>query len=69
MESFDEDLSLAIFRDLSLGNARPACAGRLRLSLGICRLGTSVGTFAGVHPLEIFALELSFANVRMTAGA
>ena len=35
MESFDENLSLAIFGDLSVGNARPACAGRLGLSLGI----------------------------------
>ena len=42
LESFDEDLSLAIVRDLSLGNARSACAGRLGLSLGIFRLGTSV---------------------------
>ena len=36
------DLSLAIGGDLSLGNARPACAGRLGLSLGNFRLGTSV---------------------------
>ena len=42
LESFGEDLSLAMFLDLSLGNAQPACAGRLGLSLGILRLGTSV---------------------------
>ena len=42
LESFDEDLSLDIFRDLSLGNARPVCADRLGLSLGIFRSGTSV---------------------------
>ena len=40
LQSFNEDLSLAIFRDLSLGNARRACAGRLGLSLGIVCLGT-----------------------------
>ena len=39
LESFDEDLSLAFFRDLSLGNAGPACA--LGLSLGIFILGIS----------------------------
>ena len=36
---FYEDLSLAITRDISLGNARPACVGRLGLSVGIFRLG------------------------------
>ena len=32
MESFDEDLSLAIFGDISLGNTRLACADCLALS-------------------------------------
>ena len=42
LESFDEDLPLAIFGDLSLGNARPACAGRLGLTLGDFHLGNAV---------------------------
>ena len=32
LQSFAEDLSLAIIRDLSLGNAQQACAGRLGFS-------------------------------------
>ena len=40
LKPFDGDRSLAIFRDLLLGSARPACAGKLGLSLGMLRLGT-----------------------------
>ena len=60
LESFDEDLLLAISGYLSPGNARPACASQLGLSLGIFRweLPLKIVTF------ESFDWKLSFGNFR-----
>ena len=67
-ETFDEDLSVAIFRDLSLGNAWPACAGRLGLSLGISawELPFNIVRFeARNFCLGSFAWKLSLDSFRL----
>ena len=69
LESFDEDLSLAIFRDLSLGNAqprKPAGTFASDFALGNFRLRSSaLRLWAGNFRLGFSAWELSLDSFRL----